>query len=83
MPAVGIRVNDIQFFLIGDVLVNGSSADFDGTLKLSRGRIIVVQGDRHQRNYAIRIEKSCALIHRLPLQTFIPSFPSFLCIVRN
>ena len=50
------RDSDIQFFLNGDLLLNRSSVDLDGTLKWSRGRTVVVQGERHQRNLAIRTE---------------------------
>ena len=46
----------IQIFLNGDVLLNGSLVDLDGTLKWSRGRTVVVQGERHQRRLAIRTE---------------------------
>ena len=33
--------------------------DLDGTLKWSRGRTVVVQEERHQRIFSIRIEKDC------------------------
>ena len=46
MLAVGnhrttFRDSDIQIFLNGEVLLNGSRADSNGTLKLSHGRKIV------------------------------------------
>ena len=45
------RDSDIQIFLNGDILLN-----LDGTLKWSRGRTVVVQGERHQWSLAIRTE---------------------------
>ena len=58
MVAVGVleitiifnRESDIQSFLNGDVLLNGSFVDLDGTLKWSRGRAVVVQGERYQQS---------------------------------
>ena len=71
-------------------MLNGSWADLDGTLKWSRGRTVVVQGEWHQRSLAIGIEKSCegsqktldmwvncVLKHCLPLNSFIPNFVAF------
>ena len=63
MPAVGVleittifkRDSDNQIFLNGDVLLNGSRVDLDGTLKWSLGRTVVVQEER-QRRLAIRTE---------------------------
>ena len=63
MLAVGVleittifkRDSDNQIFLNGDVLLNGSRVDLDGTLKWSLGRTVVVQEER-QRRLAIRTE---------------------------
>ena len=53
------RDSDSQIFLNGDVLLNGSGTGMDGTLKRSHRRIVVVQGERHQRRLVIRIKKGC------------------------
>ena len=57
----------------------------DGILKWSRGRTVVVQGERYQRSLTIRTEKGCegkrhwaceqifVLKHCLPPKTFIPN----------
>ena len=50
------RDSDIQIFLNGDVLLNGSWVDLDRTLKWNCGRTVVVQGEKHQRSLAIRRE---------------------------
>ena len=34
----------------------GCLVDMDGTLKWSRGATVVVQGERHQRSFAIKTE---------------------------
>ena len=83
------RESDIQFFLNGDVLLKaGSLVDLDGTLKWSRGRTVVVQGERHQRRLAIRTEDTGQLSKLCVKTLFISEyfhslFRSFLCIVRN
>ena len=76
-------------FLNGDVLLSGSPADLDGTLKWSRGRIAVLQGGRHQRSFVIRTEKgyegrrhvSKLLRHCLPVKTFVPNFVAFFVLL--
>ena len=50
------RDSDSQIFLNGDVLLNGSRVDLDGTLKWSCGRPDVVQGEKHQRSLEISRE---------------------------
>ena len=77
------RESDIQIFLNGDVLLNGSWVDLDETLKWNCGRTVVVQGEKHQRSLAIRTEdtghvsKNCVLKHCLSLKTVIPNFVAF------
>ena len=56
-------------------------------------KTIVVQGERHQRSLAIRIEKGCddrrhwtceqivCQKYRLPLKTFIPNFVAFFVLL--
>ena len=100
MLAVGVleitiileRDSDIQIFENGDVLLNGSRVDLDGTLKWSCGRTVVVQGEQHQRSLAIRTEQSeddghvsklCQLKHCLSLKTFIPNFVAFFVSLGN
>ena len=39
------RDSNIYIFFIGDVLLNGMNG-WDGTLKWSRGRSVIVQGER-------------------------------------
>ena len=73
------RESDIQIFLNRDVLLNGNLVDLDGTLKWSRGRIVVVQGERHQRSLAIRTEDTAGHVGKLCAKTLF----SFLCIVWN
>ena len=95
MLAVGVleitvifkRDSDIRIFLNGDVLLNGS---WDGTLKWSRGRAVVVQGERHQRSLAIRTEDTATATGHvsklcvkdcLSLKTFIPNFVAFFALL--
>ena len=73
------RECDIQIFFNRDVLLNGSLVDLDGTLKWSRGRIVVVQGERRQRSLAIRTEDTAGHVGKLCVKTLF----SFLCIVWN
>ena len=51
------RDSDIQFFWRR--FAQWSRDDLDGTLKWSHIRVVVVQGERHQRSLAVRIEKGC------------------------
>ena len=79
------RDSDIQIFLNGDILLNGSWIELDGTLKWSRGRTVV---ERYQRSLTIRIEKTldmwtnCVLKQCLSLKTFIPNFVAFFVSLR-
>ena len=76
------RYSDIQIFLNGDSLLNGSRVDLHGwdSLKWSCGRTVVVQGEKHQRSLVIRRE-NCVLKHCLSLKTFIPNFLAFFILL--
>ena len=63
--------SDIHIFLNGDVL--GSWVNLDGTLKWSRGRTVVVQGERHQQSLAIRTEATGANVSKLCVKTLFIS----------
>ena len=68
------RDSDIQIFLNGDVLLNGSWVDLDGTLKWRvEGQLLL-----KERNISeLEMWANCVLKHRLSLKTFIPNFVAF------
>ena len=65
------RESDIQIFFNRDVLLNGSLVDLDGTLKWSRGRTVVVQGEGHQRSLAIRTEDTAGHVGKLRVKNIV------------
>ena len=81
------RGSRIQIFLNGDILLNGSWVDLDGTLKWRVERQLLfkergISEAWRSRQKTMDMWANCVLKHCLSLKTIIPNFVAFLVSLR-